>query len=207
MVFNRVLKWISAWPDAIKLLVLILITIVVTYFAETPVRILWYGIFLIFYFFSENEALWLAFFLSTTDGFGGFLGFYEVTMPILPGLPAAEVVQIYIILSVIKAARSNNQVHVFYNKYLQILFLYLIFTIVWGQMMGLSGGLNVYFRVLKAVIPMLLFFSVPRLYVKEETFERLFKLIFIIVLLAFAAQVFTLLSGLTPKEAIGLKSR
>ena len=204
MVFNRILKWISAWPDVIKFLFLIVVTIVVTYFTSTPVRLVWYLILLILYFFSSDEALWLAFFLSTTDGFSGFFGLYSVVLPILPGLPAAEAVQIYIVLSVIKAARSNNRVHIFYNKYLQILFLYLIFTIIWGQMMGLSGGLNVYFRVLKGFIPMLLFYSVPRLFVNEEVYERFFRLIFFIVLLAFAAQVFTLLTGLTPKEAIGL---
>ena len=204
MVFNRILKWISAWPDVIKFLFLIVVTIVVTYFTSTPVRLAWYLMLLIFYFFSTDEALWLAFFLSTTDGFSGFFGLYAVVLPILPGLPAAEAVQIYIVLSVIKAVRSNNRVHIFYNKYLQILFLYLIFNIIWGQMMGLSGGLNVYFRVLKGFIPMLLFYSVPRLFVKEEVYERFFKLIFFIVLLAFAAQVFTLLTGLTPKEAIGL---
>ena len=84
------------------------------------------------------------------------------------------------------------------------MFLYLIFMIIWGQLMGFSGGLNVYFRVLKGFIPMLLFYSVPRLFITQDNYFRFFRIVFIIVLVAFAAQIFTLLSGITPPEAAGI---
>jgi hypothetical protein len=159
---------------------------------------------LITYFFSKNEALWLAVFLSTTDGFAGFFGIYTVVLPVLPGLPSVELAQVYIILTVIKAAQSKNRTQLFYNKYLQLLFLYLIFMIIWGQLMGFSGDLNVYFRVLKGFIPMLLFYSVPRLFNDQETYFGFFRIVFMIVLVAFAAQIFTLLTGASPLEAAGL---
>ncbi len=38
--------------------------------------------------------------------------------------------------------------------------------------MGFTGGLNVYFRVLKGLIPMLLFYSVPRLFINRGTYYR-----------------------------------
>ena len=206
MIFNRIVKWFSAWPDELKFLALIAVTFIVTYYAATPVRAVWYLVLLISYFFSKNEALWLAFFLSTTDGFAGFFGLYAVMLPVLPGLPAVELSQVYIILTVIKAARSKKMTSLFYNKYLQVLFLYLIFLVIWGQLMGFSGNLNVYFRVLKGFIPMLLFYSIPRLFSSQDTYFRFFKIVFMIVLVAFAAQIFTLLAGVSPLEAAGLNT-
>ncbi len=204
MIFNGIIKWFSRWPDELKFLVLISVTLIITYFSVTPVRVVWYLLLFSFYFFSKNEVLWLAFFLSTTDGFAGFFGLYSAVLPILPGLPAVEIVQVYVILTVIKTVRINNRTSIFYNKYLQVLFLYLIFMIVWGQLMGLTGGLNVYFRVLKGFIPMLLFYSIPRLFLTEDHYYRLFRIVFLIVLVAFAAQIFTLLTGVSPLEATGL---
>jgi hypothetical protein len=203
MISNRIIKWVYGLPDFYKFLTIILITIGITYYSSAPIRITWYVIVSVLYYFSRNEALWLAFFLCTVDGFAGFFGLYEVTLNILPGLPAIELAQIYVVLSVIKAAIGKNHGTIFYTKYLQILFLYLIFQVVWGQMMGFTGELKVYFRVLKEFIPMLLFFSIPRLFANQEMYERFFRIMFYVVLLAFAAQIFTLFTGLTPMEAVG----
>lgn len=201
---NRVTRFFTSLPDVLKFLALIMITLFVTYYVSSSFRVIWYAILLLAYYFSRNEALWLAFFLSTTDGFAGFFGLYAVIMPVLPGLPAVELAQIYVIISVVKAVVRKKRVQVFYTKYLQVLLVYLLFMIIWGHMMGFSGGLNVYFRVLKGVIPMLLFYSLPRLFTSQEDYFRLFRIIFLIVLAALAAQVFTLLSGLTPVELVGI---
>jgi len=204
MLFNRVLKWFTAWPDLLKFTVLMAITVYATYYAPAPVRMLWYLSMALAYFFSKNEALWLAIFLTTSDGFISFFGVYSATLTVLPGLPAVEISQIYILLSVVKAASLQVRPVIFYKRYLQVLLIYLVFHIIWGQMMGLSGGLNVYFRVLKGFIPMLLFFSIPRLFRSQEMYERFFRLVFFIVLSAFAAQLFTLLTGKSPMEAAGI---
>lgn len=201
---NRVLRWFTGWPDLVKFLGLITVTLVVTYYAPVAIRFIWYIILLGSYFFSKNEALWLALFLCTADGFIGFFGLYVATIPLLPGLPAIELSQLYIIITVIKAARKNVRPALFYNKYIQVLFIYVIFSIIWGQMMGLSGGLNVYFRVVKGIIPLLLFFSIPRLFTDQGMYERLFRIIFVVVILAFAAQLFALFTGMSPTEAAGI---
>lgn len=201
---NRVARFLASLPDILKFCTLILITLFVTYYLGGSFRIIWYLSLLPAYYFSKNEALWLAFFLSTTDGFAGFFGLYAVTMPVLPGLPAVELTQIYVVLSVVKAALHKKRVEIFYNKYLQVLLIYLVFMIIWGHMMGFSGGLNVYFRVLKGFIPMLLFYSMPRLFMNQDDWFRFFRIVFFIALVAFVAQVFTLLTGLTPMEAAGI---
>jgi len=204
MFINRIIRWFSAWPDLLKFMVLIAITIYATYYSPAPVAMAWYAVMAVAYYFSTNEALWLALFLATADGFASYFGMYEVTLTVLPGLPAVEISQIYILLTVIKAAGKKVKPALFYGKYLQILLIYLIFNVIWGQLMGLSGGLNVYFRVIKGIIPMMLFYSVPRLFVSREMYERFFRLVFIMVLVSFAAQLFTLLTGVSPMEAGGI---
>ncbi len=204
MLFNRIIKWFSAWPDLLKFTMLMAITIYATYYAPSPLRMMWYVTIALAYFFSKNEPLWLAIFLSTSDGFISFFGVYSATLTILPGLPAVEISQVYILLSVVKAASLKVRPVIFYTKFIQILLLYLVFHIIWGQMMGLSGGLNVYFRVLKAFIPMMLFYSIPRLFGSQEMYERFFRLVFFVVLSAFAAQLFTLITGMSPMEAAGI---
>jgi len=204
MLFNRIIKWFVAWPDLLKFIMIMAITIYATYYVPTPLKMIWYATLAVAYFFSKNEALWLAIFLTTSDGFISFFGVYSATLTILPGLPAVEISQVYILLSVVKAASLKVKPMIFYKKYIQILLLYLVFHIIWGQMMGLSGDLNVYFRVLKASIPMMLFYSIPRLFGSQEMYERFFRLIFFVVLSAFAAQLFTLFIGISPMEAAGI---
>ncbi len=193
-------------PDLIKLAGLIAVTIFVSYLAPAPFRLVWYILVATIYFYSEDEPLWMAFFLVTTDGFFSFFGLYSVTLTILPGLPKVEISQIYIFLTVIKAAGKKRTPEVFYRRYMQLLFIYMLFNIAWGQMMGLSGELNVYFRVIRGFVPMLLFYSVPRLLINEEMYRQLFRLMFFIVLCAFAAQLVTLFIGRSPMEMTGFGS-
>lgn len=184
--------------DKIRFLVLSAVTVVITYFASSIAATLWYIFLLIWYFYSEDEPFWLVFFLITSDGFMGFFGLYEVSIRLLPGLPAIELVQFYILLSGIKALRKNVNPDLFYNNYITVLLIYTIFLIVWGQMLGYSGALNEYFRILKDILPLLLFYSIPRLLRDMFSYQRLFSLIFLVLLLAFFTQIFTLITGIFP---------
>jgi len=189
----------SILPDRwIRFFVIVLITICFTYILPGEFNVIWSVILLVLYYHSMDEAFWLVFFLITTDGFIGFFGLSSMMIQLIPGMPAIELVQLYIFLSVIKAIRSRNLSYVFYQKYLVVLFLYLIFMIAWGQLMGMSGELNVYFRLLKLTLPLLLFYSIPRLFPNIAAYKRLFLFVFIIMVLAFFTQVFTLLTGLSP---------
>ncbi|MRR22217.1 hypothetical protein EG830_04475, partial [bacterium] len=162
---------------------LVAVTFVTTYFSPPVIASVWYVALLVMYYLSDDEPLWLAFFLVTIDGFMGFFGLYEVSMSLLPGLPAVEISQIYILLTVVKALQKKSRVKVFYTKYLQVLGGYVIFLILWGQLMGLTGGLNVYFRVLKTTLPFLLFFSLPKLFKDIRDYKRFYSIIFIVIFL------------------------
>jgi len=201
---NMVFRWFVGLPDLLKYLGLIMVTLAVTYYAPMSVRVIWYVILLTSYSFSNNEPLWLALFLSTSDGFFGFFGLYEATIPLLPGLPAVELLQFYVLITVFKATGRGVKPVLFYNRYLEVLLMFMIFSVVWGQMMGLKGGLNVYFRVVKGIIPMLLFYSIPRLFTDQGMYEKFFRIVFVVVLLAFAAQLFALFTGMSTMEAGGI---
>lgn len=176
-------------------------TIITTYFTNTIIASFWALLLLVLYYRSDDEPMWLAFFLVTTDGFMGFMGPYAVTLTLLPGLPAIEISQFYVMLTVVKVFSGRKKVPVFYRKYMQILGIYLVFLIIWGLIMGLSRELNMYMRVLKTSIPFLLIFSLPRLMTDLRSYKRFFGIVFIIVLSAFGLQVFSLLTGIYPAEA------
>jgi hypothetical protein len=170
-------------------LLLVITTIVITYRAPGIFASIWYVFLLALYYMSKDEAFWLAFFLVTVDGFMGFMGLFSVTLNVLPDLPAIELCQFYIILSFVKAAMSRYRPFIFYKNYLQVLLVYIVFLIVWGQMMGYSGELNAYFRIIKQILPFLLFYSLPRLFTDLKTYERFFGFIFFILIIGFLTQL------------------
>ena len=176
-------------------------TIAATYFTNTIIASIWSVLLLVLYYRSDDEPMWLAFFLVTVDGFMGFMGMYSVTLTLIPGLPAIEISQFYVMLTVVKVISKKSDHPQFYRKYIQILGIYLLFLIVWGLIMGLSSELNMYMRVLKTSIPFLLIYSLPRLMPDLRSYKRFFGIVFIIVLSAFALQLFSLLTGIYPAEA------
>ncbi|MDF1559927.1 MAG: hypothetical protein P1P83_06945 [Bacteroidales bacterium] len=176
-------------------------TIITTYFTNTIIASFWALFLLVLYYRSDDEPVWLAFFLVTGDGFMGFMGLYSVTLTLFPDLPAIEISQFYVMLTVVKVLSRKSHPPLFYRKYMQILGIYLVFLIAWGLVMGLSNELNMYMRVLKTSIPFLLIFSLPRLMPDLRSYKRFFGIVFIIVLSAFALQLFSLITGIYPAEA------
>lgn len=188
--------------EIIFLISLIFITIAVTYFTPRIFATLWYLLVLVLYSLSEKESLWLVFFLITVDGFMGFLGLYSITLTIIPGLPGVELAQFYVLIALFKAIRSKNKTFVFYNRYLQFILMYVIFMILWGQISGFTGGLNAYFRVLKMVFPLSLFYSIPHLLNDSKSYEKFFRYIFLMMIIAFTAQLLSLLTGIEPASSV-----
>jgi hypothetical protein len=185
-------------------LLLVALTVYTTYFTPAVVSSVWYLILLVIYFNSKDEAFWLAFFFVTTDGFMGFLGIYTVVIKAIPGLPGIELAQFYIILSFIKVLFSKNNTTVFYGNWLLMLLLYALFLVLFGMMNGLDSKLNVYFRVVKVTLPFLLFYTIPRLLKTVQDYEKLFGYLFLVLILAFVAQLNALFTGFDPKKYFSL---
>ncbi|MBK9335336.1 MAG: O-antigen ligase family protein [Lewinellaceae bacterium] len=179
-------------------------TILATYYLPEIAKTPFYILLLIAYFRSANEAMWLAFFLTTSDGFWGYFNSYEVVLKLIPGLPAIEVEQIYIALALIKASKRESPGALFHTGVLRIMAGYIAFLVVQGYTMGLSPELNVQFRLVKYLLPLSMFYTLPRLFRREEDFRDFFLYVFPMAFLALFAQVFTITTSLTPSQFLGV---
>jgi hypothetical protein len=186
------------WKKYTSFLFLAVITVWVTHFSTATVSTSWYVLLLVLYYFSDDEAFWLAFFLTTVDGFMGFLGLYSATLEAIPGLPGVEVAQIYIMLSLAKVVMKKKTASPFYGKQLRLLLGYTAFLILLGLAYGLSGPMNNYLKVVKMLLPLVLFYTIPRLMKNFQDFTRLFSLLFLVFLLGYATQLFSLVTGFNP---------
>ena len=183
---------------------LIAASILFTYFLPENLSVLWYITLLLFYYNSKNEPFWLAFFLVISNGIMGFFGSYEATLSVLPGLPAIEIGQFYVLIAFGKALYKKNRYPVFFEKIRLALGVYVLLLVFIGFYLGISGGLNVYFRVFKFTLPLLLFYIVPKFLQKEEDFVRFFSFLFPIVFLSLASQLFDILMGQTITTYLGV---
>ena len=194
-------------PASIRLYGLVLLAVMAVYFGSASVTAVFFIATLIAYFFAKDEAFWLVFFLILSDGFLSFFGLYEATLVVLPGLPGIEMGQLYIILAVIKSLGKKPATHAFYNNFLYALGLYVVFLIVQGYVVGLSGAMNVQFRLLKWITPLGLFYAMPRLYRSEQDYARIFRYIFPMAFVILGTQLFTILMSETPAQFSGGKEK
>lgn len=183
---------------------LLVATTLATYYAPAAVKTVFYVALLAFYFRSKNESLWLAFFLTISDGFWGYFNLYEAVISIIPGLPPIEIAHLYIILSVVKAIRKPNPGPFFHDTYLKVFVVYILFLIAQGYLLGLSPQMNVQFRMIKFVLPLAMFYSLPRLLTTEEDFREFFLYLFPMAFMALFAQAFTITTGLAPSQFLGV---
>ena len=119
----------SALKKYFRFLFLVVLTVLVTYYTPAISSSVWYILLLVIYFRSRDEAFWLAFFFVTTDGFMGFLGIYTTVIKAIPGLPAIEIAQFYIILTLIKVLLTKNRASLFYGNWMLVLMLYVLFLL------------------------------------------------------------------------------
>ena len=194
----------SALKKYLGFLFFVVVTVLVTYFTSASISSGWYILLLVIYFRSKDEAFWLAFFFVTTDGFMGFLGIYSTLISAIPGLPGIELSQFYIVLSLIKVLFSKNETRLFYGNWMWGMLLYTLFLLLFGIMNGLESEANVYFRLVKVTLPFLLFYTIPRLLTTLRDYENLFGYLFLVLVMAFIAQLNALFTGFDAKRHFNL---
>lgn len=181
-----------------QFVLIVMITIGTQILDSSAVCSLWYIALLIMYYRSRNESFWLAFFFVTTDGFFGFLGTYSTLLNLIPGMPGIELAQFYILLSLVKISKQKVKTVPFYRNWTILLFIYTLLLLVVGFVNGLSGDLNVYFKVAKMILPFALCYTIPRLIRTIDEYAALFDLCFFVFMVGFMAQIYTVFTGLSP---------
>ncbi|TNE54868.1 MAG: hypothetical protein EP344_13970 [Bacteroidetes bacterium] len=180
--------------------------IVASYFLPEFVKTPFYIFMLIRYFQSKDEAMWFTFFLVFSDGFWGFFNNYEIVLSVIPGLPPIEIAHFYIALALVKASKNGPLPQpLFIRSFYVTLLIYLVFLIAQGQLLGLNPALNVQFRMIKFIFPLTLLYSIPRLFRTEEEYYGIFKYMFPLAFAALFAQVFTITTGQTPSQFLGVQ--
>ncbi|MBK8966186.1 MAG: hypothetical protein R3D58_03500 [Saprospiraceae bacterium] len=194
-IYKRLLEF-SIWLTA---------SIVATYYVPEILRSVFYIVLLVAYFRSKNEAMFLVLFLVLSDGFWGFFNNYEVVLTVIPGLPPIELGHLYIALTLVKAGKQKFEPPpLFYKAFMLSLAVYVVFLMVQGHLLGLAPQMNVRFRVVKHIFPLLLFYSIPRLFQTEKAYREIFVYVFPMAFAALFAQVFTITTGTTPSQYLGV---
>lgn len=191
----------------IKLLMLVLVSIGINYFTPEIFGSLFFAGLLVVYFRSKDEPFWLAYFLIISDGFFGFFGFNEVLLTAIPGLPAIEAGQFYILLTVVKALRSRPAGSFFFSPHLQAMGIYVIFLVLQSYTIGIAPTMNAQFRLVKFVLPLALFFSLPRLLRTQEEYREVFTYLFPVAFTILAAQMFTIVTSVSPGQYFNATDR
>lgn len=186
---------------------LLFVSATFTYKANPTMATLWYLFTIILYLRSKDEAFWFVFYFALNVGFLGFFGRYEALISILPNLPGIEVAQFYIFATVLKVQINGHKAYVFYDKYLKILWYFILFLVLLGFVIETGSEINFYLRNFKVIFPFLIFYSLPRLINDEKVYQEIFNYLFIFVITAFLSQIFNLATGSTPAVSIGYAGR
>ncbi|MBV6438726.1 MAG: hypothetical protein EPGJADBJ_00351 [Saprospiraceae bacterium] len=197
----------SAYMKVARFLALLLFSIGANYYAPHFIATTLWVVALVAYFRSEDEGFWLAYFLVLSDGFFGFFGMYSAMLNLIPGLPGIEAGQIYIILGLVKAWGRPLNYTPFYNNFLKILLIYLVFLMVQGYVIGVSMEMNVQFRLLKWLVPLFMLYSIPRLFTRIEQYRDVFLYLFPVALAALGAQIFTIATSHSPMQHFGVAAK
>jgi len=187
-----------------KLIGLLAIAVWANYFGPGFLATVFFLGTFVAYFLSKDEPFWFVFFLVISDGFIGFFNNYEAVISAIPGLPAVEVGHFYVVLTLVKVIRKKSTFKPFYNGLLSILLVYLIFLVVQGYVLGVSPELNVQFRIIKHLLPLTLFYTLPRLFDEEKHFRETMTLFIPFAFIALFSQVFTITTGFAPSQMLGL---
>lgn len=190
----------------IRFFVLVAMAVGAAHYAPEFVSAGFFYMVLFLYFRSKDEEpFWLAFFLIMQDGILGYFRNFENVVPLVPGLPAVEATQLYILLTLVKAFRNGGGFRPFYSQYLIVILVYIIFLVLQGYTWGLSKEMNVQFRVIKHILPLFLFYSLPKLLYTEGHYQQILKYLFPVAFTILIAQVFTIVNGVSPAEYFGVE--
>ena len=190
----------------LKLFGLLAAAIVATYFAPKVVSSIFFIAAIIAYFYDKDEAVWLTFFFVISDGFLGFFNNYEAVVSIIPGLPNVEIGHFYIVATLIKSRKVGGRPYPLFYRHIGIaLLVYTLFLVAQGYAIGVTPEIRFHFRILKYVLPLTLFITLPRLIADKAAYHEVFELFIPFAFLATFAQLFTVASGIAPSQALGLR--
>lgn len=152
---------------------------------------------LTFYFFSEDDAFWIAFLFVISDPPGMLFNVNDVghNFRILTiGTRWIEFYEFFFLTLFLKIiVKSPRKVNHFYMRPLVPVLVMVVVLFLYGLYDGMDGSKIL--KVIRSVFPFLLIFFVPRFFKTIERYRELFRYLSVFVFFVFFVQVLELLSG------------
>jgi len=177
--------------DILEIFILILLAFVIETRAPQIVATLFY-IFTLFRFFtSKKNYIWIAFTLIIYNYTGGFFGSHHEI--ISSGLFSFSYIEGFSFVALLKTL-SLKKISIFYKKPFIIYFIYFGFLIGLGAMHGMlygKTGFGLLYMLIKNIILLPMFFSIPNLIDREKGLQAFANILFAVIYLNLLGQFFT----------------
>lgn len=194
--------------EIVKFLGLYFICIITTYLLPNIVNQAWFLILLFLFYRSKENYFWFAFFLFLVDPPGGFFPMddynYGLAMyNLLPGTGRLIYFQeLFIFTALFKALNSQYRPIIVFKKQLTLLGTYLILLFIASFLFGMTT-LRM-FSAIRNIIPWTLLFSILVLMPTHEDWLRFFRIIFVLLVVSVATQVFSIFLTRSPAVFFGI---
>lgn len=201
MITNSTNIGIGHKSDLVSYLALLFVTFIVVSFTGSIGILFFFLLISYFYFVSQNNYFWIAYFFSILSGIGGIFG-KELEEIFTIGPIQVNIFILFILVSIAKVTfykRYNNNPN-FFLKPINIWLMYMLFLLVtgifvFGLKSGGASGLRWYFFVVRLFILIPIFYFLPKLFFEHNFFEKFFSLLFYFVIINIVGQFFYIVVG------------
>jgi hypothetical protein len=187
---------------------LYVICIITTYLLPNFVSQVFFLMLLLLFYKSKENYFWFAFFLFLVDPPGGFFPIddynYGLAMyNILPGTGRLIYFQeLFIFTALFKAMKLGIRPRFLFKKPLALLGVYLLLLFLASFLFGMTPFRM--FNTIRNIIPWSLLFSILVLMPHHEDWQKFFRIIFILLGISVATQIFSILLTRPPAVFLGI---
>ncbi len=189
--------------DVLILYLLFAVSVASIYLVPRIVAFVLQIIFLVVFYRTKKDYLWLALVFIIENFPGGLFSRYSSdiihTFSFLPNSPIGTLYfwMMFVLIAFLKSLtiKKSNYKFIFKENFIFIFGYFLFLVLVFG--------VYKYTAVARTLLPWLFLFIFPRLLRKEEDFARFFNLVFSFVFLVILTQIFQVVFGITIAKILG----
>jgi hypothetical protein len=180
-----------------------ILAIITIYLAPNIIGFVFF-IFLLFKFYqSKNNYFWFALIFALVDPPGGFFpgGDLNYGLPMIQFPAYISFQEFFIYVAFVKAFSTGRKHHFVYRRPMVYLTAYLVVLFVSSLLIGTS--ILTLLKTVKWLLPWTLLYSLPRLVHTREEWDKLFALLFPIIIMGLIFQLMQILLGYPVASLVG----
>lgn len=184
--------------DITQAYILLIVSVFIRYYIPKPIGDAYFLSILVMFFLSKKNFFWLAFIflLIVPPGllFSEYSSSYKLPSFGVPGFGRSITFpELFAFIAILKTINVKTKSVYFFSIPLYSLLIYLVFLIFLSFIIGIST--YKIFHLIRYILPLSFFFSLPRILKNEDDFHRFFNLIFSFIPILVAVQLFELIGG------------